>query len=249
MGNLATMSAPTTNTKRRTVHCSKHAFAPIASFRPKNAVAPSAALPAQRHQSNLGRAGLASESPFTGDDPVNAIDPNGLDCGLFSCACSAYDSAAGGVKTAAKDTGHAINAALPAIHTIANSVAIAASLCAVITSETVVGGVTCGAIASVAGGVTAVTGGVLYLEGRESGVNAAFDLAGGALGGTSSLYEAVADSARALQESAELGSASRLAALRASMWGAFATGLSGISRGLSAAAFGLGLGAEFGVNC
>jgi RHS repeat-associated protein len=186
---------------------------------------------------------------YTGDDPVNGVDPNGLDCGLFSFACSAYDSAAGGVKTAAKDTGHAINAALPAIHTIANSVAIAASLCAVITSETVVGGVTCGAIASVAGGVTAVTGGVLYLEGRESGVNAAFDLAGGALGGTSSLYEAVADSARALQESAELGSASRLAALRASMWGAFATGLSGISRGLSAAAFGLGLGAEFGVNC
>jgi hypothetical protein len=78
MGELATMSAPTTNTKRRTVHCSKHAFAPIASFRPKNAVVPSVTLPVQRHQSGLGRAGLASESPFTGDDPVNATDPLGL---------------------------------------------------------------------------------------------------------------------------------------------------------------------------
>jgi hypothetical protein len=78
MGNLATMAAPTTNTKRRTVHCSKHAFAPIASFGPKNAVAPNVTLPAQRHQSSLGRAGLASESPFTGDDPVNGVDPMGL---------------------------------------------------------------------------------------------------------------------------------------------------------------------------
>jgi RHS repeat-associated protein len=42
---------------------------------------------------------------YADDDPVNAIDPIGLDCGLFSFACSAYDSAAGGVKTAAKDTG------------------------------------------------------------------------------------------------------------------------------------------------
>jgi hypothetical protein len=78
MGELATMAAPSTNTKRRTVHCSKHAFAPIASFRPKNAVAPSITLPAQRHQSSLSRAGLASESPFTGDDPVNGVDPLGL---------------------------------------------------------------------------------------------------------------------------------------------------------------------------
>jgi hypothetical protein len=78
MRNLATMAAPTTNTKRLTVHCSKHAFAPIASFRPKIAVTPSVALPAQRHQTCLGRAGLASESPFTGDDPVNGVDPTGL---------------------------------------------------------------------------------------------------------------------------------------------------------------------------
>ena len=77
MGELATMAAPTTNTKRRTVHCSKHAFAPIASFRPKNAVAPSVTLPVQRHQTCLRRAGLASESLVTGDDPLNETDPLG----------------------------------------------------------------------------------------------------------------------------------------------------------------------------
>ena len=78
MGELATMAVPTTNTKRRTVHCSKHAFAPIASFRPKNAVAPNVTLPVQRHQTCLRRAGLASESLVTGDDPLNATDPLGL---------------------------------------------------------------------------------------------------------------------------------------------------------------------------
>jgi hypothetical protein len=78
MGDLATMAASTTHTKRRTVHCSKHAFAPIASFRPQNAVAPRVTLPAQRHQNCHGRAGLASESSFVGDDPVNGTDPTGL---------------------------------------------------------------------------------------------------------------------------------------------------------------------------
>jgi hypothetical protein len=43
---------------------------------------------------------------YADDDPVNGVDPNGLDCGIFSFACSAYDAAAGGVKTAALDTGH-----------------------------------------------------------------------------------------------------------------------------------------------
>ena len=72
------MTAPRTSTKRRAVHCSKHAFAPISSFRPKNSVSSSITLPAQRHQSGLGRAGLASESAFTEDDPVNQTDPLGL---------------------------------------------------------------------------------------------------------------------------------------------------------------------------
>ena len=102
MGNLPTMAAPTTNTKHRTVHCSKHAFAPIASFRPKNAVAPNVTLPVQRHQSGLGRAGLASESPFTGDDPVNGTDPLGLFC-LGLCT---FTNAAKDVGHAAGDVGH-----------------------------------------------------------------------------------------------------------------------------------------------
>jgi hypothetical protein len=37
---------------------------------------------------------------YTGDDPVNAVDPNGLDCGEFSFACAAYDATAGEVKSA-----------------------------------------------------------------------------------------------------------------------------------------------------
>jgi hypothetical protein len=170
MGNLPTMAAPTTNTKHRTVHCSKHAFAPIASFRPENAVAPSVALPAQRHQNALGRAGLASESPFTGDDPVNAIDPNGLDCGLFSFACSAYDSAAGGVKTAAKDTGHYVATHKAAIAEVAGGVAIVA---VVVVATVATGGVADFAFAAI--GTAGEEGGVVgALEGFSAAAHAGF---------------------------------------------------------------------------
>jgi hypothetical protein len=48
---------------------------------------------------------------FTGDDPLNATDPLGLDCGLFSFACSAYDHAAGAVKHGAKTVGRAVKSA------------------------------------------------------------------------------------------------------------------------------------------
>jgi len=94
MGNLATMSAPTTNTKRRTVHCSKHAFAPIASFRPKNGVVANVTLPVQRHQTCLQRVEPASESLVTGDDPVNGVDPLGLCWSPIGC---------GALKRATKD--------------------------------------------------------------------------------------------------------------------------------------------------
>jgi hypothetical protein len=90
----------------------------------------------------------------------------------------------------------------------------------------------------------------LYAEGHESGVNAALDTAGGVLGGISSLYDAAATGARALQDAAELDSASHLAALRGWAWGTFAAGLSGISRTLSVFAFGIGLYGQIGVaNC
>ncbi len=56
---------------------------------------------------------------YADDDPANAIDPNGLDCGLFSFACSAYDATAGGVKTAAQDTGSFV-----ATHKVATGIAL-----------------------------------------------------------------------------------------------------------------------------
>ncbi len=72
------MAEPTTTTTRRVAHCSKHAFAPSASFRPRNGMTGDVTLPAQRHQTGLCRAGLASDSPEAGDDPVNQTDPSGL---------------------------------------------------------------------------------------------------------------------------------------------------------------------------
>lgn len=44
---------------------------------------------------------------YAGDNPVNAIDPNGLDCGVFSLVCSGYDTLAGGVKSGGS---HLVNA-------------------------------------------------------------------------------------------------------------------------------------------
>jgi RHS repeat-associated protein len=52
---------------------------------------------------------------YTGDDPVNAIDPNGLDCGLFSFACATYDATAGG----AMDVGHYV-----ATHKVATGIVL-----------------------------------------------------------------------------------------------------------------------------
>jgi hypothetical protein len=37
---------------------------------------------------------------YASDDPSNAVDPNGLDCGIFSFACATYDATAGAVKGA-----------------------------------------------------------------------------------------------------------------------------------------------------
>jgi hypothetical protein len=187
---------------------------------------------------------------YAGDDPVNGVDPMGLhDCGWtdpFGCVGNAADD----VGKAVDDAANTVNEALPIINTIANSIAVVASLCAVVTSATIVGGITCGAVAAVAGGVTAATGVVLYAEGRQSGVNATLDVLGGALGGVSLAFDSLAESARALQDSYSLESEiSRLASLRAWTWRSIAVGLSLISRGLSTAAFGLGLSAQFGDIC
>jgi hypothetical protein len=78
MGDWVTMAEPTTTTTRRIARCSKHAFAPSASFRPRNGGTGNVTLPGERHQTGLCRAGLASDSPEAGDDPVNETDPLGL---------------------------------------------------------------------------------------------------------------------------------------------------------------------------
>ncbi len=72
------MAEPTTTTTRRAAHCSKHAFAPSASFRRRNGISGNVTLPAQRHQTGFCRAELASDSPEAGGDPVNQSDPTGL---------------------------------------------------------------------------------------------------------------------------------------------------------------------------
>jgi hypothetical protein len=76
---------------------------------------------------------------YTDDDPVNAIDPDGLDCGIFSVVCGAYDSAAGGVKTAAKDTGSFVYQHASTLSTIASGLATVAYLSCAVTE-----GVGCG---------------------------------------------------------------------------------------------------------
>ena len=69
---------------------------------------------------------------YAGDNPVNAIDPNGLDCGIFSVVCGAYDAASGGVKTAAVDTGNYVSQHASTLSTIASGLATVAYVsCAV----------------------------------------------------------------------------------------------------------------------
>jgi len=92
-------------TTRRPAHCSKHAYAPSAPSRPRNGLTGDVTLPAQRHQTCLGRAGLASESPVAGDDPVNGSDPSG-DCTSGTWWCDALHSVGGGVTGVAECLGN-----------------------------------------------------------------------------------------------------------------------------------------------
>jgi len=141
---------------------------------------------------------------FAADDPVNAFDPNGLDCGIFSFACSAYDATAGGVKTAAAATGHAVNEALPDIHKYLGELGSAASLCAVVTSETVIVGAICGSLAVVATAASAGAGVALYAEGRESGTTALFDVGAAATAGLGGVAETWSTAAHATELPGEL---------------------------------------------
>ena len=56
VGARLVVMAELTSTTPRPARCSKHAFAPRASWRPKNDAAHNVTLPAHRHQSCLGGA-------------------------------------------------------------------------------------------------------------------------------------------------------------------------------------------------
>jgi RHS repeat-associated protein len=197
-------------------------------------------------------------------NPLNGTDPSG-DCGLWG-SNTCWGDAAGAIVTAAKATGSAPNAALPAIHTAASLVAGAASICAIATSWTGVGGATCGAIALGAAAVTAGTGDILYAEGRESEGQAILDTVGVGLTGLGSAAEAGATALRGASDTADwisglndiaasnapwyskLGpwASSQLWSMGSSLYGMGASGLAGISYSLSAGAFGVGVAGFFG---
>jgi RHS repeat-associated protein len=181
-------------------------------------------------------------------NPLNHIDPTGLDCSpnpLDWGSC----------------VGDAANAALPVVHAIAGGVAAVASVCAIVTSETVIGGVTCGAIALGAAAVNAGTGDILYAQGRESGTNAVLDNAGLGLAGVGSIFEAGASAASTLSDieggisdlygiaksqspwysSWYRGLQSSWWGAKSALWGGAAGVLGGVSRGFAAGGFGLGL--------
>ena len=162
--------------------------------------------------------------------------------------------------------GGAVNAALPVIHTISSVVAVVASACAVVTSETVIGGATCGAIALGASAVNAGTGDVLYAEGRETKTSAILDNFGLGLSGLGSLFEVGAATANTLSDTENgisdlygiaknqapwysswyRGLQSSWWGLKGAAWGAVGTELAGISRSFAVGALGFGLYQEFG---
>jgi len=256
--DLEAMAERTGATRRETRRwargCSKHAFAPAAQFRPRIKAAV-CHPPSPRAQSRHQRDQLASETSVAGNDPVNGTDP----LGLFG-----WSSITGAVHSVA----HVVNQdVLPAVHTVSGVVAAAASICAVVTSETVVGGVACGAIALTAAAVNVATSDALYAEGRESGTVLALDAVGGAFAGAGSAFEAAgslaeaaSSNAQALSESwqAEMESASLFGKIgawarsgyygaQAGLWSDLAEMLSAGSQGAAALGFGAA-GAGFGFD-
>ena len=192
---------------------------------------------------------------YVAGDPVNGNDPYGL--GPFGIDLNPADAVSGAYHSAV----NLGNAALPYIHDASGYVATVASFCAVVTSETIVGGVTCGAIALGAGGVDAGTGAILYSQHRESGATLALDLAGLAASGSANFLEAAAGTARGLNAADRaigqirmlragvaplyakpgLWLSSQWLLLKSSFWEAVANGLAAEARGASGTAFGLGV--------
>ena len=210
---------------------------------------------------------------YAGDDPVNQSDPSGdITCGsLIPIGCGVVtdvqNDVSGFVSQAAQDFGQAVNDALPILHTVSGVVAAVASVCAIVTSETVVGGVTCGTIALAAAAANVATSDALYAEGRESGTTLALDVAGGAAAGAGSTFEIVSVAAKSASDTAQAaadayGAEAKSASLlgkaipsvkssyygaKAGIWQDVADALSKGSRGAAAVGFGVA-GAALGVG-
>lgn len=124
---------------------------------------------------------------YANDDPVNAVDPNGLDCGIFSFACAAYDSTAGGVETAAIDTAnYAANhyQALEQIATVSGAI-IGVAACDAVTA---------GACSAFTPYVGALVGAAVYAEGGGQHTAEGYALAfasGGLVGSLSMIWDGV----------------------------------------------------------
>ncbi len=132
---------------------------------------------------------------YAGGNSLNVSDPSGMNW-LTDRLGDATRTVGGSIIGAARAVGRVVNAALPIVHTAANVVAGAASLCAMFTSATVVGGLTCGSIALGASAVSLGTGSALYAQGRLSRTGLVLDAAGALLSGAGSLFEAGANAAR-----------------------------------------------------
>jgi hypothetical protein len=167
-------------------------------------------------------------------------------------------------EDAAADIASASNAALPYIHRYSGYATLLFSGCALVTSETVIGGLTCGGLALIAGGITAASSGALYVEHRESGTVLALDLSALGLSGVASALESSASAAarlgatdRALAESQllrasaaplyarpGLWASAQLLKAKAELWDVLASGLAASARGAAGISIGLGIQAD-----
>jgi RHS repeat-associated protein len=99
---------------------------------------------------------------YVGGNPLNVGDLDGLGCGwnpvcyVSEGASAAWDGASSVGGTVWHATTSAVNSALPVVHDVAGAIAVGATICALVTSETVIGALTCGTIAL---GASAVQGG------------------------------------------------------------------------------------------
>ncbi len=146
---------------------------------------------------------------YVSGDPVNALDPTGFD-GLLGTGINlpspndVLQSTEGAVAGAYHVFARTANAALPYIREGAEVVQLGAGACALVTSETVIGGVTCGAISLAAGGVSAGAGVILNQEHRLSTAEAALGVASLGAGGLAEIARAASESATSAATTARI---------------------------------------------